>query len=65
MRWLANGELEFIGRSDAQVKVRGSIALELGEIEAALREHPGVRQFVVIPRDDGAAGKRLVVTWRP
>ncbi len=48
-----NGELEYLGRADHQVKVRG-IRIELGEIEAALAAHPAVREAVVLARrDDG------------
>ena len=58
-RWRADGELEFLGRVDHQVKIRG-FRVELGEIEAALREHPGVREAVVVAREHRSAGHRLV-----
>ncbi|HEX9935717.1 MAG TPA: amino acid adenylation domain-containing protein, partial [Longimicrobium sp.] len=59
VRWLRGGELEFLGRVDQQVKVRG-YRIEPGEIEAALRAEPSVRDAVVIARRDGAAPARLV-----
>ncbi|HEX3128096.1 MAG TPA: non-ribosomal peptide synthase/polyketide synthase [Thermoanaerobaculia bacterium] len=49
-RWLANGEVEYLGRIDHQVKIRG-FRIELGEIEAALARHPEVREAVVLARD--------------
>ncbi len=58
-RWRADGRLEFVGRMDRQVKVRG-FRVELGEIEAAITMHPAVEQAVVLPRTDGDGQKRLI-----
>ncbi len=51
VRYRKNGEIEFLGRIDNQVKVRG-FRVELGEIESALAEHPAVREAVVVARKD-------------
>ncbi len=48
-RWLADGNIEFLGRLDQQVKIRG-FRVELGEVEAALRRIPGIQEAVVIAR---------------
>ncbi|MER7402187.1 amino acid adenylation domain-containing protein [Streptomyces sp. NPDC000070] len=59
VRYLPGGELEFLGRRDHQVKIRGQ-RIELGEIENALREQPGVTDAVVLARPDAAGGTALV-----
>jgi amino acid adenylation domain-containing protein len=58
-RRLAEGTLDFLGRIDHQVKLRG-YRIELGEIEAALRRQPGLREAVVLAREDTPGDKRLV-----
>ncbi len=59
VRYLADGNLEFVGRSDNQVKIRG-FRIELGEIEAALREHPSVRDAVVVVKESATSDQQLV-----
>ncbi|MBL8729267.1 MAG: LLM class flavin-dependent oxidoreductase [Planctomycetes bacterium] len=56
VRWQPGGVLEYLGRKDHQVKVRG-YRIELGEIEAGLSQHPGVREVVVVARDDGGEAR--------
>jgi amino acid adenylation domain-containing protein len=58
-RYLPDGRIEFLGRLDNQVKVRG-FRVELGEVEAALASHPAVRQAVVVAHADPLSGKKLV-----
>jgi len=53
-RYLPDGNIEFLGRVDNQVKIRG-YRIELGEIEAVLAQHPGVREAIVLAREDKAA----------
>ncbi|MFC6935655.1 amino acid adenylation domain-containing protein [Actinomadura yumaensis] len=59
VRWNADGQIEYLGRLDHQVKVRG-FRIELGEIETALARHPAVAQSVVIAREDAAGDTALV-----
>ncbi|MEU6375590.1 amino acid adenylation domain-containing protein [Streptomyces sp. NPDC046909] len=58
VRWRRDGTLEFLGRADNQVKIRG-MRVELEEIEAILEQHPGVRRGVVVIREDTPGVKRL------
>ncbi|WP_163832494.1 non-ribosomal peptide synthetase [Spartinivicinus ruber] len=59
VRWLPDGNLAFMGRIDHQVKIRG-FRIELEEIEALILNHEGVKETVVIAREDQLVDKRLV-----
>jgi len=58
-RYLPDGNIECMGRTDHQVKIRG-FRIELGEIEAAIGQHPALRETVVLVREDNPGDKRLV-----
>ena len=58
-RRLPNGEIEFLGRADDQVKIRG-FRVEMGEVESALAQHPGVQEPVVVVRKNDAGDGQLV-----
>jgi len=58
-RWRSDGTIEYLGRTDGQVKIHG-FRIELGEIETTLRRQPGVSQAAVVAREDQPGAKRLV-----
>ena len=58
-RYLPNGDIEYLGRIDTQVKLRG-FRIELGEIEVQLNRHPAVRESAVLLREDAPGDKRLI-----
>ncbi|MBD2816404.1 amino acid adenylation domain-containing protein, partial [Xenorhabdus sp. Flor] len=63
-RWLSDGNIEYLGRNDFQVKLRG-FRIELGEIETQLAQCHGIREAVVLLREDEPDHKRLVAYLRP
>jgi len=58
-RYRPDGSIEFLGRTDNQVKISG-YRIELGEIEAVVMQHPSVRSTVVVPRQDTPGEKKLI-----
>lgn len=61
-RSTSDGDLEYRGRIDHQVKIRG-FRIELGEIESVLRRHPGIRDVLVMTRDEAGAEKKLAAYY--
>lgn len=64
VRWLPDGNLEFLGRIDHQVKIRGH-RIEPGEIETKLNQHPAVRESLVVARETDPGRKQLVAYFIP
>ena len=62
VRWLPSGELEYIGRNDFQIKIRG-FRIELGEIENVLNEYTGVKQTVVLARENKETNNKYLVAY--
>ncbi|QRN99307.1 amino acid adenylation domain-containing protein [Archangium violaceum] len=62
VRWLPEGEVEYLGRLDSQLKVRG-MRVELGEVQAVLASYPGLRDVAVVPRSDVVPGELRLVAY--
>ena len=63
-RYLPDGNIEFLGRTDRQIKLRG-IRIELGEIESVLSEYPGIKSATVITKESASGDKKLVAYFVP
>jgi amino acid adenylation domain-containing protein len=61
-RYRLDGNLEFLGRADNQVKIRGN-RVELGEIEAALNQHPTIKESIVVARDRDSSGQKDLISY--
>ncbi|MBS0237569.1 MAG: LLM class flavin-dependent oxidoreductase [Proteobacteria bacterium] len=61
-RWLPNGTIEYLGRLDQQVKIRGH-RIEPGEIESVLDRHPSVKQSAVVPRSDEVSSEQRLIAY--
>ena len=61
-RWLANGEIEYLGRSDEQVKIRG-FRIETGECISALMLHPDIKEAIVFAMPVGDGGEKELIAW--
>ena len=64
VRWTATGELDYLGRNDNQVKLRG-LRIETGEIESVLADHPDVERAAVVLHDDDVTGSHLIGYIQP
>ena len=62
VRWLPNGELEYIGRNDFQVKIRG-FRIELGEIESAMSKYKGIKQAIVLAKENKESNNKYLVAY--
>src|SRR5262249_39959263 len=61
-RYRADGNIEFLGRTDNQVKIRGH-RIELGEIEAVLNQHPSIKESVAVVRDRDSSGEKDLIAY--
>jgi nonribosomal peptide synthetase DhbF len=62
VRWLTDGNLDYIGRTDAQLKIRG-YRVELGEIEAVLAKNMDIRQVAVSLQEDSTSKNKILVAY--